>query len=508
MLHFEVQVKQHVRADHPGSVKKPSRYPCFLLVFNDNWNDYGFYTWFALRYFPAEGQDSFLIGELKLMCLGEVDTYDSLEKSFDDNLDSSRYCSLGMDSTYYRNIHDKLKPLGIDVDLLQALCDCTNDVIIYDRFKDSEAFQTSLMRDLRSEKALHDAKFLLSGTRPADAYSFTYQYIPRYDKEVSASWNLHLDYNSPDYLRNVGLIGINGVGKTQMLSQLVEDFLENGTPHFDHTPLFSCCIVIYSSNFDQYNNLNIKKNTRKPYIPCCIEHSSADNTRKKLKRSINSINNGKRMIGDSSLICRYVMMVENYLGTLAEGIFQPVDENKTRYEINDDKFSALIKILSSGQLQILKLITYICENIRMSSLLIIDEPEIHLHPQFILEFMTTLGELLSSFDSFAIIATHSPLVVREIANKQVFLMKRVDGDIPQVAPVNFDTFGEDATILYKNIFGYSENDSYFTRVVTKMLKEKGYNSVVKELEQHMHLSMSARLAIRDIATNLEKGGSV
>ena len=505
MLHFEVQVKQTMRADHLRSVKAPSQYPCFVLVFNDNWNDYDHYTWFALRYFPSADADSIFIGELKLMCTDGVDTYDCLDKSFDDHLDSSKYCSLGIDSAYYKRIHDELRPLGLDVELLQALCDCAYDVRIYDDFKGKQAFTESLIRDLRSEKALQDARFLLSGTKPADAYSFSYKYVPRFDQSVSATWKLHLEYSSPDYLRNVGIIGVNGVGKTQMLSQLVEDLMKPTTPNFDHEPLYNSCIVICSTHLDQYNRID-RKNPRKPFALCCLDHSRK--TKKNLIAAIRSIRRSGRMLGEDSLMKRYVGMVEQYLGKLADGIFVPTGEKDNEYQVNEDKIGELTEILSSGQLQIFKLFTYICSHIRMSSLLVIDEPEVHLHPQFVLQFMTSLGEILQQFDSFAVIATHSPLIVREIVNRQVFLMQRMEGGIPQIGPVTFDTFGEDATLLYRNIFGYCEEESYFTRVVSRMVKNNGFKVTVEELEQNMRLSMNARLAIRDIAENLQdvKGG--
>ena len=40
-IHFEVQTKCGQRSDHIASVKKPSRYPCFVLNHNNDWNDYG-----------------------------------------------------------------------------------------------------------------------------------------------------------------------------------------------------------------------------------------------------------------------------------------------------------------------------------------------------------------------------------------------------------------------------------------------------------------------------------
>ena len=68
--YFEKQRKLTQRADHQNSVSTRSAvYPCFKLVYNHNWNDYGFYTWFTLWYIPARGE-RVIIGDMKIMNSG------------------------------------------------------------------------------------------------------------------------------------------------------------------------------------------------------------------------------------------------------------------------------------------------------------------------------------------------------------------------------------------------------------------------------------------------------
>ena len=68
--YFEKQRKLTQRADHQNSVSTRSTvYPCFKLVYNHNWNDYGFYTWFTLWYIPARGE-RVIIGDMKIMNSG------------------------------------------------------------------------------------------------------------------------------------------------------------------------------------------------------------------------------------------------------------------------------------------------------------------------------------------------------------------------------------------------------------------------------------------------------
>lgn len=501
-LYFEVYKKLSSRCDQDSSVKKPERYPCFALVFNYNWNDYNNWTWFGLHFFEKEGEKSQFIGEVKLMCKGEADTFNTLPESFEGRLDSNKYCSLGITSSYYQHIHDILKPLNLDEELLFSLCDCGYNIEIFDRFKEDEIFKDSLIRDLGSEKAYHDARFLLSGTNRKDAYSFIYEYVPWFDNSVSAKWELKLDYRSPDYLRNIGIIGENGVGKTQMLTQFVKDLLSGNKSKLNRIPLFNSVIVICSSDNDPYRKIYREKRG-KPYKVCCLSQSKKSKQVHDLIDAARKIKSDGRMIYDKSLMYHYSEMVNYYLGTESKGLFIGSDE-ENGIEVNEDHVVRLVDILSSGQLQIFLLITHIFANIRMSSLLIIDEPEVHLHPHFIMEFMRMLGLILQQFDSFAVIATHSPLIVREIVDSQVFLMQQMEGHIPQIAPVKFSTFGEDATALYRNIFGYDQRQSYFTQIIETMLKSQDYESVVKELEKHMGLGMNARLMIRNIEEDLKE----
>ena len=174
------------------------------------------------------------------------------------------------------------------------------------------------------------------------------------------------------------------------------------------------------------------------------------------------------------------------------------NEGNNTLEIIFDGMEEKVKVLSSGQLHILSLITYICANIHYRSLLIIDEPEVHLHPHITMEFITTLSKLLTVFKSYSIIATHTPLVIREMAGRNVYVMQKMENGIPQIAPVAFETLGEDVSTLYRNLFGYDENSSYFKKMVDELCsKGKSYKYIVDWFQQGVKLNVNALLIIRD-----------
>lgn len=79
---------------------------------------------------------------------------------------------------------------------------------------------------------------------------------------------------------------------------------------------------------------------------------------------------------------------------------------------------------SSGESMILSLLASIYVDAKPSTLVLIDEPETNLHPRFIALLMTKLADILLATDSLAVIATHSPFVVRELDKSAVTVMKR------------------------------------------------------------------------------------
>ena len=495
-LHFEVQIKQGQRADYLASVQPPKRYPCFILVFNWDWTDYEYHTWFCLFYFASEA-DRRMIGELKLMNSEQDNTMDALPEEFDEPLDDS-FCSLGIKTDYYIGLRQELKNEQLIKEVQHYLCDCTFEPAIYDQHRDERIFNVSLMRDLSAMDALQEGQSLAMGIEPDEMYSFSYTYHPKYDNSLYADWKVHIPYKPLKFMRTFGIIGINGVGKTQILSSFITDLLAQKVDNFKSLPHFKNIIVICSTPFDSYPVE--KQDTREiVYRLCCLEQDKTL-TLDGIKQNLNRIMK-QPTVEHVSMLTVWVDLIREYVDSAFVDhvvILKRDADGSEYYDINGDDLGSNVNILSSGQLHILSLVTYICANIHYRSLLFIDEPEVHLHPHITMEFMAMLSGLLSVFKSYAIIASHTPLVVREMAGKNVFLMQKMQDGIPQIAPVGFETLGEDVGTLYRNLFGYDEQSSYFKKMVDKLCdRGKSYEEIVRYFQQGMNLNINARLIIRD-----------
>jgi ABC-type Mn2+/Zn2+ transport system ATPase subunit len=123
--------------------------------------------------------------------------------------------------------------------------------------------------------------------------------------------------------------------------------------------------------------------------------------------------------------------------------------------------------LSSGQ----RLFSFIVINIlgamRRDSLILIDEPELFLHPNLEIQFIDMLKEILKKFNSKALLATHSVVTVREVPAHCVHVFERAEDRLVIKNPP-FQTFGGDVQRITSYVFG----DQAVSKPFEKWIKDK------------------------------------
>ncbi len=85
------------------------------------------------------------------------------------------------------------------------------------------------------------------------------------------------------------------------------------------------------------------------------------------------------------------------------------------------------------------------------SIVLIDEPESHLHPPLLAAFMHSVRLVLEANDAFAVVATHSPVVVQETLGRHVSVVNRV-GDEITILPPRIETYGESIGEITDEVF--------------------------------------------------------
>jgi hypothetical protein len=115
-------------------------------------------------------------------------------------------------------------------------------------------------------------------------------------------------------------------------------------------------------------------------------------------------------------------------------------------------------------------ITRLVETVAERTLVLLDEPEAHLHPPLLSAFVRALSDLLTNRNGVAIIATHSPVVLQEVPKSCAWKIWRngttVSAERPEV-----ETFGENVGILTREVFGLEVTHSGFHKMLQDSLED-------------------------------------
>jgi AAA domain, putative AbiEii toxin, Type IV TA system len=127
---------------------------------------------------------------------------------------------------------------------------------------------------------------------------------------------------------------------------------------------------------------------------------------------------------------------------------------------------------SSGHKIVLLAMVRLVETVSERTLVLIDEPETHLHPPLLSAFIRALSELLIEQNGVAIVATHSPVVLQELPRSSVWKLRR-SGEAVSAERPNIETFGENVGVLTREVFGFEVARSGFHRMLEELV-DRGY----------------------------------
>lgn len=458
---------------------------CYLM--KSNWDDFHFKTSFSL-YYVDKNKKIREIGNLKIMKKGmEKDSWTELPKEFE-NL-SDEFCSLGYDQNYYEELMQL--PNVIRSKILIALRDCVNDQGIFQAFESEKAMNSSLLRDVTTRNVTESFHNILLGNAKLTPYHFAFSLTDNDNAQIDVSvipelmppTNIHV------------LIGRNGVGKTRILAGISDALTQNsddinsigikGKINFiqedEDSGRFANMVAVVFSIFDGFEPIAKEKiigNIRYSYVGLkkknnkITDFKSIDELDNEFKTSLKECLAGvrkKRWIEAISILNSDPCFEELELDQLAN---QPQDNIKI---INN-----AYKILSSGHKIVLLTITKLVQLVDDRTLVLIDEPENHLHPPLLSSFVRALSNLLIQRNGVAIIATHSPVVLQEVPKSCVSLINR-SGDIFSVERPSIETFGENVGTLTREVFSLEVDKSGFNKLISKEAsKTRSYERVLRK----------------------------
>lgn len=446
-------------------------YPCLELE-PEGWNDWFSYkTKFTLVYYET-ANESRKIGYLKLMKRGTNETATVLPKAFVRLTED--WCSIGMEYSYYETIKGLFGTQYQSV--LYALRDTAVFPSIYELFEDDPIYNNSLIRQepYHSNPAplLDSVRWRLQGVNVESYYKFKYSFRPSYSLEDIEENYTTLDfdfaYDVPFEQRIYGIIGKNGSGKTTMLSKMATSFQSAGDKRImPRKPLYNKVISISFSVFDTFP-LPVG-DARFNYRYLGLRDKKGDMLqilRAELRTHLIGINNKSRMRQWFSFLRE--VLHEQLAGILTQdGYFDKIDV---------DKVMSYLEKLSSGENLLIYIFSSLLDEIKQNTLILFDEPEMHLHPNAISSLIQYMYRLLDHFNSFCIMATHSPLVIQEIPSDNVIIFRR-EGNSLEVQPLAYETFSQDLTTVTESVFGDTSANRYHYRILRYLA------STVKDYEK-------------------------
>lgn len=468
--------------------------PTFVLH-TDNWNDwYKWYTLFSVQAVMPNGEHVDL-GAVKIARHGmtEQDGRTQLPQMFE-ALDES-FFSLGQSENYY----ETLMSLGdeIRIPFLQAMRDCAFSLEIFDAALTQEVMRQSLLRDMEVSRVRERFHRLASGQLALTAYSFDYLFPPN-PGALTAPPILSFAI-APGSLPATNihvLIGRNGVGKTRCFDLLARSFLRmpaddpqqatgtlrntaaNAFDLVDDDDLgFAGLVTVSFSAFDskgplggatsglkRYEYIGLVTKESDPFNPAGPPPSGgrvkgAAELANEFARSVIACRQGVRR-------ARWKAALENLE---ADPLFAEANVAALADEVEiglEDSARTLFRRLSSGHAIVLLSVTRLVELVEEKSLVLIDEPESHLHPPLLSAFVRALSDLLINRNGVAIIATHSPVVLQEVPSSCVWKLGRAGLETRADRP-DLETFGENVGVLTREVFGLEVTQTGFHRLIAE-----------------------------------------
>lgn len=467
--------------EYGGSPPSKVRYPIIALI-KDGWNDYGYYTLYNMVIFKST-QDETEVGHIKILERGTHHT--SLPNEFT-QLDNA-FCSLGQSLEFYEILKKHL-PSEFET-VLNSLNDIAINNDIDESFKEEEGYSSSLFRFSAAQAAYNDAKLFLFENKKRVNENL---YFDFHIKLEGATSEHHVEFNfiNTKFLphRINVIIGKNGTGKTQFLVSLINAL--SGLKYSDNfnpaNPLFNKVISISYSLFDNFPKPPDTTVFNYKYIGLRNKEEetvSDENLEKKLKSALRII------IDDTEKITLWFDVINSIIPLDNLGIKNVNEINS--YYIDNISYKET-KRLSSGQSITLFILTELIAHITEGSLVLFDEPETHLHPSAVSQLTNKLYEILEKFQSYAIVSTHSPIIIQDIPSKYISIFDR-QGDTPIIRKLPIESFGENISTLTSKVFNTIDVKELY-KIYLQKIADDYWAFDDKEFESELSINAKIYLA--------------
>ena len=509
-----------------------------VVLQQDGWNDFQFQTLYHLHVFTHEFGGR--IGEVKILRHGQSEAdYIQLASGRLEPL-GDEYCSLGQSLDYYERLADL--PAELRQDILRHLSDALRFPDHAKKFFDESGWRISMLRDIDWESFSRDASVLLERD---------YTRVARLDLELSFQAHgwvnpLHLRFSASKerqrgkrrHIANLPervavIVGRNGSGKSTLLARLArvlhasqrdrssEELKKLGS--IDPPGIgFSRVLNIAYSAFDAFHIPGLNEEERQQ-IALELKHGKGRYYFCGLRDIVREENEGLHGAGELQKVFSTSVTPDRQRQTLLKSIddfalefFKMIERiqsirrdellisvvnilagDPSFQDLGADPISAILHeperlflLWSTGHKIVMHATMSIIAYTEAKSIVLIDEPESHLHPPLLGTFMHALRLILDRNDAFAVVATHSPVVVQETLGRNVSVVRRSGAETTISSP-RIETYGESIGTITDEVFGLNSDATDFYKTLQNLAQS---GMTIQEIEEWFErgLSLQAR----------------
>lgn len=468
-----------------GPEPSPPPPGAYFALHHNNWNDWWEWeTLYSVIYHDSQRKHH-VIGATKIAAMPSKmqGKQPDLPRNFD-RLDDE-FFSLGQDESFYTDL--LALPDGAGIQFLSAINDVVVRQDLFDRYANHQAMTSSLLRNVSIASVKGQFRRIVEGRQAIQSFDVSYNEPVGEDQGEPVSIRFVVSPGSLPPTNIHVLIGRNGSGKTRLLQRMADALISDNAATSNHfaseegLPIRESIAGVGHVSFsafdrnaplpeDTKSGLNVFNVGLKKVSNGADPKTGASSQKVELKgyREI------EQAMGQALYLCS-TKSLERWKSAVAMLESDPVFKQMNAVRLADgidpfglsDEAVATFRTLSSGHQIVLLTITSLVAHVEERTLVLLDEPEGHLHPPLLSALIRAVSTILTERNAFAIVATHSPVILQEVPAKCVHLVRRAESGLAISRP-RTETFGENVGVLTREVFGLEVEASGFHRLISEV----------------------------------------
>ena len=436
----------------------------------------------------------------------------------------SQYFSVATDIEYYETLNKMGEPVARAV--LKGLNDVAFSKNAMEVATQEAVFTESLLRDI-SIMTVKDDFYNTIFNEQSKKRSYEIELsVAKEVRHTPVKFTVKPDSFPPSNLHV--LIGRNGVGKSYFFKSLInslsvpskQKIIDNKDPYFEEIKgldNISSILVIGYSAFDttipRDKRSAILSQNKVRYNFIGLPEESVVNNKASSQSIDDRASNAKliekAMIEEFKKVTSEILDRPSRREMLSDAIQQlqsdPVfKDNKVLdwfQDQNEESRPELFSKLSSGHTIVLLMVMEVVRHLENYSLILIDEPETHLHPPLLSSLIKTIEALLIQKNAIGIVATHSPVVLQEVDSECAWILNRANHAISFTRP-DIQTYGENLNTLLREVFKLEVNSSGFEQTIHDVVQKCDTIEDVRKKFNNRLSANAERIALIDLEMKL------